>query len=54
MTCYSLMGLSLISQLFECGMLSFYVKHRNIYVFVDVLKKIEQTAYYVSMNSVLQ
>ena len=28
----------------------FYVKHPNIYVFVDVLKKIQQTTY-VSMNS---
>jgi len=28
----------------------FYVKHPNIYVFVDVLKQIQQTAY-VSMNS---
>jgi len=31
----------------------FYVKHPNIYVFVDVLKKIQQTAY-VSMNSMSQ
>ena len=31
----------------------FYVKHSNIYVFVDVLKKIQQTAY-VSMNSMSQ
>jgi len=31
----------------------FYVKHPNIYVFVDVLKKIQQTAY-VSMNRMSQ
>jgi len=31
----------------------FYVKHPNIYAFVDVLKKIQQTAY-VSMNSISQ
>ena len=31
----------------------FYVKHPNIYVFVDVLKKIQQTAY-VFMNSMSQ
>jgi len=31
----------------------FYVKHPNIYVFVDLLKKIQQTAY-VSMNSMSQ
>jgi len=31
----------------------FYVKHSNIYVFIDVLKKIQQTAY-VSMNSMSQ
>jgi len=31
----------------------FYVKHPKIYVFVDVLKKIQQTAY-VSMNSMSQ
>jgi len=28
----------------------FCVKHRNIYVFVDVLKKVQQTTY-VAMNS---
>jgi len=31
----------------------FYIKHPNIYVFVDVLKKIQQTAY-VSMNRMSQ
>jgi len=31
----------------------FYVKHPNIYVFVDILQKIRQTAY-VSMNSMPQ
>ena len=31
----------------------FYVKHPNIYVFVGVLKKIQQTTY-VSMNSMSQ
>jgi len=31
----------------------FYVKHPNIYMFVDVLKKVQQTAY-VAMNSVSQ
>ena len=31
----------------------FYVKHPNIYVFVDVLKKIQRTAY-VSMHSMSQ
>jgi len=29
----------------------FYVKHQNIYVFVDVVEKIKQTAY-VSTNSI--
>jgi len=31
----------------------FYAKHPNIYMFVDVLKKIQQSAY-VSMNSLSQ
>ena len=31
----------------------FYVKHPNIYMFVDVLKKVQQTAY-VAMNSLSQ
>jgi len=31
----------------------FYVKHPNIYLFVDVLNKIQQTAY-VSVNSMSQ
>jgi len=32
---------------------SLIVKHPNIYMFVDVLKKVQQTAY-VAMNSVSQ
>ena len=31
----------------------FYVKHPNIYMFVDVLKKVQQTAYVV-MNSAVE
>ena len=41
------MALSLITAI--CMNAEFYLKHPNIYVFVDVLKKIQQTAH-VSMN----